>query len=224
MERFTLIGRLACWWLGLSVFGMAVVSGPAAASVALTISALRGGTLIDLGEIGSVGPSSHEEVTIRITNAEGSQYRITQGVSQTLTNEHGVTLEPSAVMMELGGGESGTLKFQGAVPMPGAVTELFTSASGGEPETLKILYSISMNETLQAGTYTGALTFTVQAADGSDVDTQTLPVRLLVYPTASLSPATGFPGRLVFGSMEPGQGTNVETVALTVTGSASGPL
>jgi hypothetical protein len=81
-----------------------------------------------------------------------------------------------------------------------------------------------MDETLQAGTYTGALTFTVQAADGSDVDTQTLPVRLLVYPTASISPPPGFPGRLAFGAVEPGQGSDAQTLSLLVKASTGGPL
>lgn len=196
----------------------------ASAGVALQVSALRGGSMIDLGEVGAGSSPSHEEVTIRVTNETGGQYRITQGLSQPLMNERGSVIDPSTVFMELSGGESGTVRFTGAAPLQDDLAELFVSGPSGEPDSLRLIYSVPATERLQAGAYAGAVTYTVQAIDGSALDAQTLPIRLVVYPTVMLSPAAGFAGRVAFGSLEPGEGSGAQGVTLLVAGSAGGPL
>ncbi|MBI3323755.1 MAG: hypothetical protein HYZ92_00555 [Candidatus Omnitrophica bacterium] len=214
--------RAVVFVLATAAGNLAAVS-LALASVTLELSALRGGTVIDLGEIGPGRPTTHEELTIRIAAQPGRQYRLRQALSQPLTNERGAVLRAEQVMMELRGGQSGTTTFQGAIPMPEA-SELFTSDEAGRPDTLTVLYSLASTESLQAGTYTGALAYTVQTVDGSAVDMKTLPLRLVVFPASSLAPAPGSPDHLGFGALEPGQGSEARGLSLLVAGGAGGPV
>jgi hypothetical protein len=83
--------------------------------------------------------------------------------------------------------------------------EIFLSNASGQSDTLRVLYSVPEAEPIAAGTYSGAITYTLQTIDQSAVDTKTVPIRLHVRPIASLSVAPDSSERLAFGRLEPGQ-------------------
>lgn len=202
------------WWPGRA----------AEAALTLSVTGLRGGSTIELGELDAGRRATHEEVTIRITNTEAVQYRLHQVLSSRLVNERGAALEPERITMELSGGDSGTVRFRSAAPMSGGTLELFTSNAGGKAETLTLLLSLSMADPPQAGTYVGALTYTAQTVDGSSVKTATVPIRLLVQPVVSLAYADGSPDRLRFGSLEPGETAEPKRLSLVVNSNLPGSI
>ena len=205
--------------------GQAAISPSAfAAAAQISVSGLRGGSSIDLGDMDGLRPTTHEEVTIRISNTSGTQYRMFQLLSGRLINEQGAVLEDSAVMVEVRGGNSGTVRFRASTPLSGATVELFTSNGSGTPETLTAIYSLSGTELPAAGTYVGAITYTLQTVDGSAVDSQTLPIRLRVQAIASLSPAEDSFDRVSFGSLEPGKTAPPRRLSLALASNTPGPI
>ncbi len=202
----------------------AMAPSACAAAARVTATGLRGGSSIDLGDVGGLRRTTHEEVTIRISNTAGAQYRVFQLLSGRLVNERGAALEASAVMMEVRGGNSGTVRARAATPLSGQTAELLTSDASGTPDTLTVIYSLSVTDAPQAGTYMGAMTYTLQSVDGSAVDTQTLPVRLLVQPAASIAAADDSLDRVSFGSLEPGHTSAPRRLGLALAGNIPGPM
>jgi len=195
------------------------------ATVSLSFSSLRGGSAeIDLGDVGPDRGVAHDEVTVQMTSAAAEQYRLTQVVSSPLINERGTMLDPSALVQEVSGGHSGTVRFQGAVPLAPHPIDLFTSNATGSSDTLTILYSVSVSvaQLPQAGTYQGALTYTLETVNGSSVDTRTVPMRLVVQPVALLDVDRGSPAQLRFGRMEPGASSPPRGITVTVVSNLPG--
>ena len=210
------VGRwVTAWLLGVALT-QALPTSAWAASV--TVSGLRGGsTSLDLGELDALRTLTHEETTIRINNDTATQYRLVQELTSPLTNEHGGVLDAQHLFVELSGGGTGTLGFRGALPLAAVTRELFTSNASGTSETLRVIYSASLAEPPQAGTYVGTVTYTLQTVSGSSVDTVTLPMRLLVNPLVSIGVAGDSSDRIRFGALDSGQGSQPERLSLVVT-------
>lgn len=191
----------------------------------MAFSALRGGSLtIDLGELDESHRTTHDEVTIEISNTASVQYQLLQVLSSPLVNERGATLDASSVVIEMQESPSGTVRFRGASPMPAGTTELFISDANGQRETLQLLYGLVSAALPQAGTYVGAIAYTLQTVDGSSVKISTVPIRLTVQPIVSLSVAPGSDDRLRFPGLEPGQVVPPQRLVVLIARNTAEPI
>ena len=201
-----------------------ILAGFVEADVALTVSGLRGGLTIDLGQLDGTRRTTQEEVTIQVSNTASAQYQLLQFLSSPLVSERGATIDPAAITLEISGGDSGTVRFHGAAAMPEGTAEVFTSNANGQAETLRLLYGMIAGTLPQAGTYQGAITYTLRAIDGSSLKTVTVPIRLLVNPAVSLTVADDSTDRVRFEGMEPGQVSIQKSVSLRITQNTLEPL
>ncbi|MDP3722310.1 MAG: hypothetical protein Q8R91_02285 [Candidatus Omnitrophota bacterium] len=219
------VTRIVPWYLpAWLVVHAQIVPMALAASLTLSVSSLRGGSTIDLGRLGAHQRTTHEEVTIELAGAAGTSYRLLQSLSSPLRNEAGTVLEPSRVMLELAGGDSGTVRFRAPAPLSEGTTELFTSSSTGQSERLTAIYSVSVDDLPEGGAYAGTLTYTMQEVEGSSVETVTVPIRLLVQPVVSLAVSEGSPARVAFGSLDPGSAATARALSLTLVNNTAAPM
>ena len=221
-------GRVRVWWLVVSVCCQMIGrSHEARAAVSLSLSSLRGGSAtIDLGDVDLARRTTHDEVTVQMTSTAAEQYRLAQVISSPLINEQGTTLDPSTVLQELIGGHSGTVPFRGAAPLSTHPIHLFTSNAAGQSDTLTMLdsFSVSTTQLPQAGTYQGALTYTLETVNGSSVDTRTVPMRLEVQPVAMIDFARGSLTQLRCGRVEPGTSSTPQQISVIVASNVPGSV
>lgn len=184
--------------------------------VTLTISSLRGGSTIDLGELSESRRRDHEEVTINISATPAAQYRLESVLSSPLVNERGQTLPPSAVHLQITGNTTGRVRFSSHAPLSNGSMELFVSDASGTAETLTVIYGVIVEQLPPAGTYTGAITYTAQAIDGSGIATETIPVRLMVNPVVGFDIAPDSWDRVELGSLEPGQASEAKRLSIVI--------
>ncbi|MBI4598333.1 MAG: hypothetical protein HY737_08050 [Candidatus Omnitrophica bacterium] len=203
---------------------LACASAEAAGSMA--ISAVRGGsTAINLGELDSVRRTTYEEVTIQLSTSPAAQFQLFSLVSAPLINERGITLDPALLTIEISGGNSGTVRVRTITPLPSGTAELFTSSATGEAETLRILFGCSPQTLPAAGSYVGAMTFSLVSVEGSSpIVIQTIPIRVTVYPVMSLALDTDSATRLRFRGDEQGTLIVSQPVRLLISSNAPGPI
>ncbi len=194
-----------------------------AAAPSLNASGLRGGSSIDLGQLGADRPAT-EQVALQMTNDVAKQYRLVQSVPGPIVNERGTALRPDALVMEITGGNSGTVRVRGVFPVQAATTELFVSNPQGQSDQLTLLYSVPPTVSPEAGTYRGSITYTLELADGSASRTLTMPLQLRVSSVVGLQVAANSSPRVDFGSLEPGRRSQPKSVSFAVTLNAPGPV
>ncbi len=206
MRKVILIGMA----ISLSTIGLTL---EASAASSLSIASSRGGMSIDLGTITNARRVAYDEVTVRVQNNVGGRYRVIQSVSAPLTNEHGVRLEPGLVTLELASGSQGRLAFTGQQSMRSAPMELYTSERGAA-DSFIVVYSLPRPDALQVGTYTGAVTFTLETGSAGTVDTLTVQMRVTVESIAGLEFADSSPRRVGWNRLEPGVESDPVSISL----------
>ncbi|HEX9779765.1 MAG TPA: hypothetical protein VGB20_00965 [bacterium] len=215
------IRRLACVVAALPALWLAA---PGAAWAAISVNSVRGGRTIDLGTVTSQRGGAYDEVVLGLSVSPASQYRLTQFLSRPLINESGVQLDSSALMLEVSEGRSGTIGFGGAVPAGPSELELYVSNPSGSADALRIIYSVSGADVPEAGTYQGALTYTLQTQDGASVDAVTMPIRLVMTPEARLEFAPDSPGQIRLSGLEPGEVSESAGLSIEVSSNVSGDI
>ncbi len=172
------------------------------AQAGLTVSALRGGSAVDLGIVRSGTPVASEEVSLTI-DGTAAQYRLRHSTVVALTSESGAYLPAAALTVEVTQAEFARVSFSGMLIVGETPFDLITSDASGTGGTLRLVYTANA-EGVAAGTYLGSFSYALESLDGSQVDVETVSVRLVIDPSAVFGRLPGSPAAVRF--MEAGHG------------------
>jgi hypothetical protein len=193
---------------------------PARAAAVLTVTGLRGTSALDLGDLDRA--PAREEAAIVMDPDTAARYHLVQTVTTPLTNERGTVLPMDRVVIELKGGASGTRRFTSLAPISDYRMELFVSNAAGTPETLTLRYAVAPDDPPEAGTYVGALTYTLQSTTGGALRVRTVRMRLRVSPKLEVRLEPASRRRIGFDRLTPEQSAQSEPITLLITSNLPG--
>lgn len=137
---------------------------------ALNLSAMpvSGGNSIRFGRV-DLPSSNNQEVRIRITSTESTQYQIFQRVNQAFQNQRGETLDFNAIEVATlsGSNSSGSLELQAAEPLGFSESLIYTSSNNGLSDSFVIIYQANPDQIAAAGEYYGQIVYTLRPIGGS---------------------------------------------------------
>jgi len=217
----TIFTALACL---SGLLGVVAWVPTALASVTLSVRVARGGFDLDFGTVSPGGPPETRELELTLTSTGGGRYRVYQEMPNFLINERGARLPEGILVMQISRGMTGTPSSGGIVPVTSQPQELFVSNPSGQSDTLLLVYSLQQSAAaLPSGTYRGVLRFSVESADTGAIATERVNVRVVVPSILALERLGISPGRLSFGSLDPGSRSQPVQLALGIRNNTNVP-
>ncbi len=181
-----------------------IFATPAWAVFNLTSTPEDGGFDLRFGRLGAADFKTAKQVTIRIVNDTGDQYRVKHRLIEPLRTPEGVELPPDHFRMYplVNSNTRGSLLTFAEAPVSSFDSVLYTSSATGEGDTFRVVYTLAPHESQIPGYYRGRIvyvlvpvgstasqvvvnmTVTVELAAGSEpvveITTQTDPSRLVL--------------------------------------------
>ncbi len=135
----------------------------AEARVSLSVQPAVGGTNLRFGKIDPLF-EEHQEVRVRITSDEASQYQVFQSMIEPLTNERGQRLDVFALQTySLPGSNSlGSLYLQQISPMRQVDDLVYSSTRTGQSDSFSLVYALDSSKINAFGRFSGKILYTVR--------------------------------------------------------------
>jgi len=147
---------------------VAAVFCPASeATLSLSASPVRGGSSLRFGRVDTTRPTS-QEVRVRVTSDEGSQYQIFQSMITPFTNEKGEFLHASALETYAitGSNSVGSLYLQQITTMKSIDDLIYSSSQSGESDSVTMVYSVNPSQVNTSGRFSGKIMYTLRPVSG----------------------------------------------------------
>jgi hypothetical protein len=143
---------------------------PQTAESAFSISAspAEGGNSLRFGRA-NLSSAPDKEVKIRITSTESRQYQVFQRIVETLTNERGETISPSAILTATlpDSNASGTLYMQSQEHVGYSDQLIYTSSANGNTDSFSVIYRVDTSRLAFAGNFFGKIMYLLRPIGGS---------------------------------------------------------
>ncbi|MDD5654080.1 MAG: hypothetical protein PHR91_00345 [Candidatus Omnitrophica bacterium] len=111
----------------------------------------------------------NKEVVVDITNDTGAQYRLTQVLSEPLTNDQGISMPQQSLVVyaRQGSNRYGTLSVQTDTPVFFGRYVLYTSNQNGLSDSFILVYSLLVPVDQEPGYYRGRLQFILEPVNST---------------------------------------------------------
>jgi len=145
----------------------------------LSVVPYEGGRNLRFGRI-TASSTVTKEVKIRITSDEATQYRLSQGLMEPLTNEQGGILPEEAIKFYTARGTNafGSLYQDTPRVLERGKDILYTSSRQGESDSFDIIYSLDGSKLSDSGYFRGKIVYTLESAGGNRFQTFVLDIDL----------------------------------------------
>lgn len=142
---------------------------PAFAAFNLTVLPPDGGFDLRFRRLSPDDFREAKEVTIQVVSDIGKQYRVIQRLIQPFSTTNGVAMRGEQFRMYtlINSNTKGTLVSMQEMPVSSMDTVLYTSAAIGEPDTFKLVYTVTPSENQTQGTYYGKMAFVLIPIDST---------------------------------------------------------
>jgi len=133
----------------------------------LDVSPVEGGNSIRFGRV-DLPSSINQEVRIRVTSSEETQYQIFQRISEPFRNERGESLDFDAIVVSSlpGSNSSGTIELQTVEQLNYAEQLVYTSSNNGISDSFVLVYQVNPDRIKTSGDFSGQIIYTVRPIGG----------------------------------------------------------
>ncbi len=167
----------------------------------MTTRSARGGKELDLGRVRKDGDSVSAVYRIDVDSNIGTEYRIIQQMTESLSSPEGETIEAGAFAWSLAQGNGSGSE---AKPIAASPEILYRSDAQGNGDALQIQYTAAPPAGQKAGVYRGMLAFKVESNSPLvRPEIVSVPVVLEVEPILYLDIETRGGGGISFGRFRP---------------------
>ncbi|MBP9854052.1 MAG: hypothetical protein KBD53_04200 [Candidatus Omnitrophica bacterium] len=136
---------------------------------------MDGGNSIRFGRVDS--PSTkNQEVRIRATSTEETQYQVSQRIVEPFRNERGETLDFDAIVVSSlpGSSSSGTLELQNVEQLSYAEQVVYTSSNNGISDSFVLIYQVNPEKIKTSGNFSGEIIYTLRPVSGGSSQEQVI--------------------------------------------------
>ncbi len=146
------------------LFFAAFSNCPVFAAFDLRIHPYEGGYDLNFRNVDLQAGRVNKELVIDITNDTGKQYRLTEILSEPLTNDQGVSMPMQSLVVyaRQGSNKYGTLSVQTDTPVFSNRYVLYTSNQNGLSDSFILVYSLLVPADQEPGYYRGRLQFLLE--------------------------------------------------------------
>ncbi|MGE5308562.1 MAG: hypothetical protein ACM3OC_05735 [Deltaproteobacteria bacterium] len=136
----------------------------ALAALNVSVTPFEGGFNLDFGKVTFTPANTQRQVTVRIDNTAGGQYRLVQTMLEPLISAKGDVIRPEnfTVYSLRGSNTNGTLYTDYEIPVTPNRTPIFMSNPQGSPVTFTLVYVIKGPCSAPSGQYRGRLRYTLE--------------------------------------------------------------
>jgi hypothetical protein len=151
-----------------------------AATFSVSVRPYEGGYNLNYGKISPSSGQVSKELSVSITSDIGKQYRLVQSMLEPLAAMNGRALASNALRVYglRSSNKSGTLNAEQESAVGLGRQVLYTSSQSGESDSFTLVYGLILPSDVQAGSYRGRISFTIEPID-SAVSAQTVILDIL---------------------------------------------
>ena len=144
----------------------------AEAALNLTVTPYEGGNSLRFGSVDNTSVVN-KEVRVRITSAGTTQYRLRQGLINTIVNERGEALRGNVLSFYTVRGSNATGSLYQDTPRALLPRNdiIYTSNKNGNSDSFIIVYSLNGRNLSQSGHFSGRIVYTLESLGGEPPET-----------------------------------------------------